>query len=284
MARTASGLFIARSASSTGPNIQNVTNAPAAIKATSFTMDSVATASIRPCWCSVASVWRVPNSTAKAAIAKVTVSAMSPTIGILENAWSSLRMVSSEEAIAIARHQEKEPDVAEGGCDHAPVVQHRCLLHTRLNPAANEDRRLQASIAGLGRQSTLRGRSRAGFRRGCEARQLFGRERFFLQGQVETLPNLQQGLGELIDQDVIMVRGGRDAQPLSAFGDRRIVDRLYVDAVLFEQDVARPLAIFGVAHEQRHDVGVARHHRQASGGQDRLDAGGAILMTLPLPI
>jgi len=49
IARTASGVFIARCISSTGSNIQNVTNAPAAIKATSFTIDSVATASIRPC-------------------------------------------------------------------------------------------------------------------------------------------------------------------------------------------------------------------------------------------
>ncbi len=49
MARTASGVFIARSISSLGVNIQNVTKAPAAIKATSLTMDSVATASIRPC-------------------------------------------------------------------------------------------------------------------------------------------------------------------------------------------------------------------------------------------
>ena len=49
MARTASGVFIARSINSTGVNIQNVTKAPAARKATSLTMDSVATASIRPC-------------------------------------------------------------------------------------------------------------------------------------------------------------------------------------------------------------------------------------------
>ena len=49
MARTASGVFIARSNSSIGPNIQKVTKAPAAMKATSLTMDSVATASINPC-------------------------------------------------------------------------------------------------------------------------------------------------------------------------------------------------------------------------------------------
>jgi hypothetical protein len=45
-------------------------------------MDSVAIASIRPCWCSVASVWQMPNSTANTAIASVTTSAMSPISGM----------------------------------------------------------------------------------------------------------------------------------------------------------------------------------------------------------
>ena len=75
---------------------------PAARKATSLMMDSVATASISPCWCSVASVCRVPNSTAKAAIDSVTISATSPTSGIWEKAWSSVRIVSSEEATALS--------------------------------------------------------------------------------------------------------------------------------------------------------------------------------------
>ena len=102
MARTASGVFIARSISSCGENIQKVTKMPTARKATSLTMDSVAIASIRPCWCSVASAWRVPNSTANTAIASITISAMSPMIGIWEKSLSSLRMVSSEEAIALS--------------------------------------------------------------------------------------------------------------------------------------------------------------------------------------
>ena len=93
---------MARSINSCGENIQKVTKMPAARKATSLMMDSVATASIRPCWCSVASVCRVPNSTAKAAIASVTISATSPMTGICENAWSSLRMTSSEEATALS--------------------------------------------------------------------------------------------------------------------------------------------------------------------------------------
>ena len=102
MARTASGVFIARSISSTGENIQKVTKRPAARNATSLTMDSVAIASIRPCWCSVASVCRVPNSTANTAIASVTISAMSPMSGIEENSLSSLRIVSSDDAIALS--------------------------------------------------------------------------------------------------------------------------------------------------------------------------------------
>src|SRR5438067_10859264 len=102
MARAASGVFMARSISSGGENIQNVTNTPTARNATSLTMDSVAIASIRPCWCSVASAWRVPNSTANTAIVSITISAMSPMIGMLEDTLSSLRMVSSEEAIALS--------------------------------------------------------------------------------------------------------------------------------------------------------------------------------------
>ena len=54
---------------------------PTARKATSLTIDSAAIASIRPSWCSVASMWRVPNSTAKAAIDSATNSAMSPSSG-----------------------------------------------------------------------------------------------------------------------------------------------------------------------------------------------------------
>ena len=56
-----------------GPsNIQKVTNTPTPTKATSLTSDSVAIASIRPSWCSVASIWRVPNRTAKIAIETAT--------------------------------------------------------------------------------------------------------------------------------------------------------------------------------------------------------------------
>ena len=52
---------------------------PTTRKAISLTTDSVATASIMPSWCSVASAWRVPNRMAKTAIAKATNRATSPT-------------------------------------------------------------------------------------------------------------------------------------------------------------------------------------------------------------
>ena len=67
------GCSQARANSENGPsNIQNVTNIPTLTKATSLTIDSVAIASIRPSWCSVASMCRVPNSTAKIAIETAT--------------------------------------------------------------------------------------------------------------------------------------------------------------------------------------------------------------------
>src|SRR6185437_2535337 len=113
---------------------------------------------------------------------------------------------------------------------------------------------------------------------------LFGGQRFLAKRQTEALPDLQQGFGELIDQAVVVIGRRRDPQPLGALGDGRIIDRLDVDAVLFQQDVAGPLAAFGVADEQWHDMGIARHHRQSRRGQDRLDAGGALLMALAFPI
>ena len=74
-------LSLARCSSSIGPNIQKVTKAPTAMNVNSLTIDSVAMARIRPFWCSVASAWRVPNSTANIAIANVTISATSPITG-----------------------------------------------------------------------------------------------------------------------------------------------------------------------------------------------------------
>ena len=68
--------------SATGPsNMKKVTNTPTVTNATSLTSDSVAIARMSPSWCSVASMWRVPNRTANAAIASATNSAMSPSTG-----------------------------------------------------------------------------------------------------------------------------------------------------------------------------------------------------------
>ena len=54
--------------------------------------------------------------------------------------------------------------------------------------------------------------------------------------------------------------------------------------MLLQQHVGGLLALLRIADEQRHDVGVARHHGEACGGEDRLDAGGAVLMALALPV
>ena len=43
-----------------------------------------------------------------------------------------------------------------------------------------------------------------------------------------------------------------------------------VDAVLGEQDVADPLGLDRIADHHRHDVRLARHHRQAGVRQHRL--------------
>jgi hypothetical protein len=77
---------------------------PTPTKATSLTIDSVAIASINPSWCSVASMWRVPNSTAKMAIATATYSAMSPNTGCIAPLAGPIctRMVVSEDETALS--------------------------------------------------------------------------------------------------------------------------------------------------------------------------------------
>src|SRR5215472_13144950 len=82
-------------------------------------------------------------------------------------------------------------------------------------------------------------------------RGLFGRERLPLERQAEPFPDLQQGLGERIDQAVVMIRRGRDAQPLGPLGDRWVIDRLDIDAVLLEEEVGGALALLGITNKQR---------------------------------
>ena len=80
-----------------------VTNTPTARKAISLTIDSAAIASIKPSWCSVASVWRVPNSTAKVAIASATNSATSPSSGgAAPPGDASAKMVETEADTALS--------------------------------------------------------------------------------------------------------------------------------------------------------------------------------------
>ena len=58
-----------------------------------------------------------------------------------------------------------------------------------------------------------------------------------------------------IDQRVVVIGRRRDAQAFLAARHGRIVDRLDVDAVLGEQQVARRLALLGIADQHRHDMG-----------------------------
>ncbi len=63
------------------------------------------------------------------------------------------------EPVAVAGHEKQEPDVAEGGCDHAPVVQHRCSLPCGFGERLHRRHRKRqpsqgSSITGLGRQRT----------------------------------------------------------------------------------------------------------------------------------
>src|SRR5215213_10446069 len=68
-----------------------------------------------------------------------------------------------------------------------------------------------------------------------------------------------------------MVRAGREAEALGAARDGREVDRLNVQPVLGEQDVADSLRFDGASDEQWDDVRDAWHLREAGGGELRLE-------------
>ena len=85
---------------------------------------------------------------------------------------------------------------------------------------------------------------------------LFRRQRLLAGRQLEPVPHVDQRFRQRVDQRVVVIGRRRDAQPFLAARHGRIVDRLDVDAVLGEQQVARRLALLGVADQHRHDMGV----------------------------
>src|SRR5262245_13210643 len=89
---------------------------------------------------------------------------------------------------------------------------------------------------------------------GAKQWRLFRRECGPVQRKPELFPHSDHRLGEFVDQRVVMMGRGSDAQPLAALGDRRIVDRLDVDRMPLEQEIACVLAKLGIADEYRHDV------------------------------
>ena len=85
--------------------------------------------------------------------------------------------------------------------------------------------------------------------------------------QAQCLPNIDERFDEFRNMSVGVQRARRDTKPFAAFGDRRIIDRLNIDAVAFEQHVACSLTLFGVADEDRNDMRRIGHNGQARGAQ-----------------
>src|SRR5207249_11748328 len=111
------------------------------------------------------------------------------------------------------RHQEQEADIAEGGSDHAPVVQHgeraspwalAAPAHFPCKSSALDGRKRQRNAVPrreLGLSLSLRGELLALPRPACGERRrtnLLRRQRLLAQRQAQAIPHLQQGLGELI--------------------------------------------------------------------------------------
>src|SRR5215207_7160283 len=75
------------------------------------------------------------------------------------------------------------------------------------------------------------------------------RKRPVLARQVEPLPDIDQRPGERGGHAVVVMWRRRDAQPLHATRHGRVVDRLDVDSMFSEQEVACRLALLRIADE-----------------------------------
>ena len=83
-----------------------------------------------------------------------------------------------------------------------------------------------------------------------------------------------------------MRRGRGNPQSLGAPGNGRIIDRLDVNPVPVEQEIACLLALVGITDHHRYDMRVCVQHRQPGfpqGGFGRCH-GGALGRTLGLPV
>src|SRR4030095_8063110 len=90
--------------------------------------------------------------------------------------------------------------------------------------------------------------------------------------------------GEPVDHRVIVIGRRRDAQPCGARGGGRIVDRLEIDTVLGEQEIARFLALLRITYHHWNNVRLTGHDRQACQTEHGLYARRAFLMAVALPL
>ena len=86
---------------------------------------------------------------------------------------------------------------------------------------------------------------------------------------------------QLADVALGVEGGGGEAQPFLPDGNCRVIDRLRVDQVVFEEAIADRLAKMRIPHNQRHDVGACLDHRKA--GLPKLELQGIRNLGLLLP-
>ena len=69
-----------------------------------------------------------------------------------------------------------------------------------------------------------------------------------------SLPDLLQGLNQMLDVLVAMVWRGGQAQAFRTLGDRRVIDRLHIYAVLLQKPVSNRPAEGRIAHQDGDDM------------------------------
>src|SRR6202049_1209827 len=98
------------------------------------------------------------------------------------------------------------------------------------------------------------------------------------------VPHRDHALDEFFGELIVVAGVGGDPQALGPFWDRRVVNRLHVDAMLGEEQIACLLALLRVTDHENDNVSRVRCDRQTGSDEALLDGANAHLVRFPLAL
>ena len=95
-------------------------------------------------------------------------------------------------------------------------------------------------------------------------------------------PQVVQRAHQMVNILIGVQRSGSDAQALGFHRHRRVIDRLDINAVIVQQDVADPFRLLGIPDHHRNDMAVIGHVGNAHLVETGTNLGNIGLLTVAL--